>query len=273
MTKLGFYGCGNMGSAILTSVLNAGTCKVEEILAVGLDEGKLKIINDRLKVKTSTRPEDLKDCEYVILAFKPQSLPSIIPIPGNNQILISVLAGSTIGNIKKVFKNKKVVRVMPNIPIKYGSGMIGIYFHSPDRITPRLNSRNNISESEKAFITSIFSSGGKTVELKKEEDFDSFTTLCGSGPAYFLYLAEQLSHIAEKNGYSKEQANSMLRQTLIGAADMARHSDLTLKELRRQITSPGGVTEAAVSVLENEDVMKKLFNESIRAGVKRSEEL
>ena len=259
--KLGFYGCGNMGSAILNAVLQNNICTPNAVLVVGRDIQKLKVKSEKLNVHISLNSDDLQNCEYVILAFKPQALSDIKPIPETNQVIISILAGSEINSIQKIFKNKKVVRVMPNIPIQYGSGMTGLYFE-----------KDVFTDEERYFVTSLFQSGGKTIELQEEKYFDSFTTLCGSGPAYFLYLAEQLTQIAVNNGYSTEQAHTMLRQTMIGAADMAKHTDLTLEELRNQITSPGGVTEAAIHSFENNNMIE-LCDKAIKSGIKRSEAL
>lgn len=259
--KLGFYGCGNMGGAILNAVLQNNICTPDEILVVERDEENLKIKSEKLKVQTSLNSDDLQGCEYVILAFKPQGLVGIKPIPENDQVLISILAGSRINSIQKIFKNNKVVRTMPNIPIQYGSGMTGICFE-----------KGVFTDPEKAFVTSLFQSGGQTLELSKEEDFDSFTALCGSGPAYFLYLAEQLTRIAEAHGYTSEQAHTMLRQTMMGAADMVKYSDISSEELRKKITSQGGVTEASIHKFK-EGGIDDLCLQAIHAGVNRSKEL
>lgn len=260
--KLGFYGCGNMGSALLKSVLKQNLCQPEEVLVVERDEQKLKEKKETLRVNISTNPSDLKDCEYVILAFKPQNLSSITPLSSDLPILVSLLAGSTTHSIENVFKSKKVIRTMPNLPIQYGSGVTGLFF--PE---------TGLTTAEKNFVTAIFHSGGQVIPLKQESDFDSFTPLCGSSPAYFFYLAEQLVRVAMGNGYDEHSANTMIRQVLMGAADLVKHADFPLETLRQQITSPGGVTEAAVSVLEQDGRISALLNEAIKSGIERSRSL
>ncbi len=261
-TTLGFYGCGNMGGAILRNIIDQKICSSNEILVIEREESKCQKLKDELGIHASTDPTELECCEFVLLAFKPQALVEIPKFKAENKVCISILAGSKIEKITTAFPGSKVVRIMPNIPLLYGYGMAGAYF--PEGV--------DFTDEEKNFVTSIFNAGGKTIELAKESDMDSYTTLCGSGPAYFLYLAEQLVHIATKNGYPAEQANQMMRQTLIGAAEMVKNSDLTLTELRKQITSPGGVTEAAVSTWENPET-NQIFEKLVQSGIKRSQEL
>ncbi len=251
-----------MGGAILRSIIAQKICSNNEILVIEREESKCQKLKDELDIHTSTDPTELENCEFVLLAFKPQALTDIPKFDAKNKVLISILAGSKVEKITNAFPGSRVVRVMPNIPLLYGYGMAGVYF--PDDV--------NFTSEEKDFVTSIFNSGGQTIELAKESDMDSYTTLCGSGPAYFLYLAGQLSRIAEKNGYSAEQSNQMMCQTLIGAAEMVKNSDLTLAELRRQITSPGGVTEAAIEVLEDPK-NNEIFDKLVNIGIKRSQEL
>ena len=285
MKKLGFYGCGNMGGAILRNVVEQEICSGGEVLVVDragdaerfkskrlgparlgserpARSKKLEQISEHLGVETSVDPADLSDCEFVILGFKPQNLGEIPAFPDNpKQVIISILAGTTVENLRKKFSSQKIARAMPNLPLQYKNGMTGLLF--PEEF--------EFSESEEKFVERLFSSGGITIDIENEADMNGFTVLCGSGPAYFLYLAEQMAGMAERIGYSPDQADVMMRQILSGAAAMEAHSgQMSLAELRERVTSKGGVTEAAVAVLEeNKGVFEKMFE----AGVKRGEEL
>ncbi len=258
MIKLGFYGCGNMGSVILENVLKYEICQKEEVIILDRSPIQLTEKAEKYGVKTTFDPKDLIDCTYVLLCIKPQNLKEIPPFVGANQVLISILAGTTIDVLKSSFLNTKIVRTMPNIPLIYDSGVTGIHFPGEFYFTV----------SEIPFVISLFSGGGKVIELKEEVEIDDFTVLCGSGPAFYLYMAESLWNITKKRGFTEDQCRDMTIQTLLGTVEMIKNSGESINELRKKITSPGGVTEAAIASIDPL-FMKKAFD----AGVSRAKEL
>ena len=108
--------------------------------------------------------------------------------------------------------------------------------------------------------------------IKNESDIDSITALSGSGPAYFFLFMEAMQEAAQEFGLSKELAESLIFNTAIGAAELAKNSEHSTAELRERVTSPGGTTQHAISVFESGD-LKKLVHVALRAARNRSIEL
>src|SRR3990167_3805894 len=121
-------------------------------------------------------------------------------------------------------------------------------------------------------INSILCSLGIIVWLPQEKLMDVVTALSGSGPAYFFLVMEALQQAAQQLGLPQETALLLVKETALGAARMAIESDHSLEELRQKVTSPGGTTEKAIAVLE-ENQIRKIFEKAIQAAVRRSEEL
>lgn len=262
MKQLGILGCGFMGQAILRSALQAGACHPGHIVVLERDPARAEQIRRDFAVATVTDIASLHACERLMLAIKPQNLAEIDPFPKAPRTVMSILAGTHTDTLLKTFPGGHIARVMPNLPIRHGAGMSAV-FYAEKSVFPT---------QEQAFVQKLFESGGKVVELEREDQMNAFTAFCGSGPAYFLYLAEVLTTLADKWGFTPEQSDAMMRQTLIGAAALAQHDpDTPLAQLREQITSKGGTTQAALQAIQQ--VGDAPFQEMIAAAVARGKEL
>lgn len=254
--KIGFYGCGNMGGAILKSLLKKNFTSPQDILVIENTPEKRKTLEKDHAVKTSNNPDELGACDVVFLGIKPQSLPDVPHPDLPHTTLISMLAGIEIRTLKNYFPPCKMVRIMPNLGMSYGSSTTGVFWE-----------KGTLREDEKKWILQALTQGGKVVKLDKEEDFHLFTMLYGSSPAYFLYLAEFL----ESQGKTFENSHETTTQVLRATLDMIdQNPHTTYADLRSQITSKGGVTHEAIKVMEKN---KKIFEEMIQAGIKRSHEI
>ena len=205
-----------------------------------------------------------KSCDYVILAVKPQDFVDLAAeIKGTDlgkKIVISIMAGITTNTIGKLLGTKKVVRTMPNLPLKVSRGITGWY------------QSKEIGKNESAFIKKIISAWGREFEVKKEEILNGVTALSGSGPAYFYLLAELMEETARSFGLNKKYSDLIARETFIGAAKLLDSSALPIEKLRESITSKGGTTAAAInSFLENN--FAGVVKNGIIKAQKRSEEL
>jgi pyrroline-5-carboxylate reductase len=129
-----------------------------------------------------------------------------------------------------------------------------------------------VSAEQRNVAEAMLRAVGVIVWLDKEELMDTVTALSGSGPAYFFLMMESLQQAAEQSGLAPETAYLLTLQTALGAARMAIESGKPLAELRHNVTSPGGTTEKAISVLEANDI-RGLFAKAISAAKQRSEEL
>lgn len=183
-------------------------------------------------------------------------------------LLVSVVAGVSINNIEKIINREMaIIRSMPNTSATVGKSATAIAHNSV------------VSAEQLAVTTSLLETIG-TVTLVNEEQLDAVTGLSGSGPAYIYYLVEAMERSAKEIGLEKEAAKSLILQTIIGAAEMLVQSSKTPQTLRKEVTSPGGTTEAGINVLQSREVQEALIDciieatqQSKRLGRKLTEEI
>ena len=151
---------------------------------------------------------------------------------------------------------------MPNLAVSEGSGVTALY------------GNNNVNKAFKETTDKIFSGVGEVIWVDNEDMMDVVTSTSGSGPAYYFFLTECLSLIAEEMGLSKENADKLSRQVAIGSSDIMKSSNDSLSSLREKVTSKGGTTEAALEVLMSPDKeFYNIFKKAIREAYKRSKDL
>ena len=203
----------------------------------------------------------------ILLAVKPQMLddatkpfsPLITKLP-SQPLLISILAGIKINQIHKALSPlDHIIRVMPNTPAQIGQAMSAIAA-SPESTQSEINLANQ-----------LFSSVGKAINIT-EDLMDAFTALAGSGPAYLFYLAEAMLDAAIQLGFDKHQAQTIVRQTLLGSSMLLDQSPDLPAALRQRVTSKNGTTEAATNTLDESGTMDALIR-AIHAARHRGAEL
>lgn len=203
-------------------------------------------------------PEDGFDT--VVLAVKPQGFAELAPqltqLIGD-ATLVSVMAGVKLDALKKL--SDHAVRVMPNTPAMIGEGMSAIY--APGLEADRLEG-----------VQALFESSGRIVMVDDEEQMHVITAISGSGPAYVFAFMEALEQSAVALGIDEETARALVQQTVVGAALLADYTKLEPARLRKQVTSPGGTTEAALKVL-NEQGLNALIKEAVEAAQSRSKSM
>ena len=265
---IGFIGGGNMAQAILRGLLQAGH-KPESLLVSDPDDKQLaavRAVNGSIRAM-SDNAAVASDSDFLVLAVKPQIMGRVAAdLAGcqrrSGQVLVSVAAGITLGSIGGWFGSASpAIRVMPNQPALIGQGM------------SCLCANGAVDAKAKAGADYLVSATGRAVWLDNEELMDAVTAVSGSGPAYFYLFMEIMAEIGEELGLSAATARTLVTQTALGAAAVANQGPETLAELRRQVTSPGGTTEAAISTLEREgihDILRKALtaarNRSIELG-------
>ena len=153
----------------------------------------------------------------------------------------------------------KLVRVMSNTPALLGEGMS--VFYASDTVTSE----------ERDWVVQLFSSCGKCLEVQDENAVDAATAVSGSGPAYLFYLAEQMIEVAKTLGFSRDQAELLVKQTLQGASLLLQNEE-SASELRRRVTSPGGTTEAALKRF-GEGKVEEHLREGLECAYKRARQL
>jgi pyrroline-5-carboxylate reductase len=201
--------------------------------------------------------------QIIVLAIKPQVMGQVLsPYAERFQkypiTWVSVAAGLPISFFQKFLSSEAIIaRAMPNLPFQFGQGVTCLYSNSP-----------SISH-----VEDLFAAGGYVTCLEKEEDLNKVTAISGSGPAYFYYMVETLIQSAINLGLPFEQAQSLARQTLIGAAATLEKTLESPQTLRAKVTSPKGTTEAALKCFLGSGSLQKLMQKAVTAAFERSQEI
>ena len=201
-----------------------------------------------------------------VVALKPQILKTeasaMAGIAQSGALMISVAAGTHTDLLFGAWgKTARIVRAMPNTPGAIGHGITGLYAAPGTR------------EADKRKAVSLLSALGETVWVAKEELIDSVTALSGSGPAYLFLMAEAMTEAGVAEGLPRDQAEKLARATVAGAGALLAADKAPASALREAVTSPGGTTAAALSVLMAKDGLIDLMRRAIHAARQRAEEL
>ena len=215
-----------------------------------------------------TSPEEIhQDFDVIVLAVKPQILKNVCEIltsiVKDTTLILSVVAGKSLPVLAEYFpKMIPIIRTMPNLPASIGAGVSVCISNSQCQ-------KHHIDIAEM-----LISSVGTVEWITDEHLMDAVTAVSGSGPAYLFHLLESMTKAGIVCGLPKELSKKLARQTIIGSAQILDARDeLTATELRENVTSKGGTTEAALNVLMKNDVFSTLVEEAIKSAKKRSEEL
>jgi len=262
---LTIIGAGNMGRAIASGLLAKKTLLPSSLVLTDPHTAGLEAFEKKGVAVTSDNKKAVHGAEIIVLAVKPQAFPEVLSglkgVVVSDQLVISIAAGIEIGTIKKIFGVRQpVIRVMPNLAATVGESM-SCWVKSPE-----------VSKEQEELARELLSAIGKEAELETEDQIDAVTAVSGSGPAYIFYLTEMMEQSAKDLGLSSETAAVLARQTVIGSSKLLAESDKTPKELRIQVTSPGGTTQAAIESFETAN-LKKIFFNGLRAAYKRAKEL
>lgn len=244
--QLCFIGGGHMATALIGGLIEAGL-PADQMTVCDPDDAARQRLTERYGVTTLaaiTHQTDRMDVvDGVILAVKPQVLTEVLPEvaammqPG--QWLMSTIAGARISTLQAGLpEGVAVIRSMPNTPALIGAGVSGLV------------AGEGVSAEQRQQAEAIMASVGEALWFDDEPMLDAVTAVSGSGPAYFFALAEHLTTAAINAGLTPTQARQLVHQTAAGAGQMLARSDLDAATLRKQVTSPGGTTEAALAVFD-----------------------
>jgi pyrroline-5-carboxylate reductase len=196
---------------------------------------------------------------------KPQVMEAVLPtvksVVGPQTVVVSVAAGKTLAFLEKHLGEAAMVRAMPNTPAMIGRGVTGAFANA------------RVSAEQRDGVNSLLRVSGPVEWVPSESDIDSVTAVSGSGPAYVFYLVECMAEAGRKLGLQADLAMRLARETVAGAGELLHQSPDDAARLRQNVTSPGGTTAAALSVLMAEDGMQPLFDQALAAARKRAEEL
>jgi pyrroline-5-carboxylate reductase len=203
----------------------------------------------------------------IVVAVKPQAMDEVFPalakLAGPETVIMSIAAGKTIANFERHLPTgAAVVRAMPNTPAAIGRGITGAV------------ANRHTSAAQKGICESLLRAVGDVVWVSDESLIDAVTAVSGSGPAYVFLLAEALTEAGVAAGLDVDTASRLACVTVSGAGELLAQSKLDPATLRRNVTSPGGTTAAALAVLMRDgDGLKDLMRDAVLAALKRGREL
>lgn len=239
---IGFIGAGKMAEALIGGLLSKGVFGVDEIIACAPSKGTRLRISKEYGIKMYDSAKDLvPKCDLVVLAVKPAQVSALFEEEGTRigagKIVVSIVAGLSIGKLKSYVPDAKVVRVMPNHCCMVHEGAMG---YTCD---------NRMTAAEKESIVKILGSVGLAIEVP-ETYIDAITGIAGSSPAFIYMVIDAMADAGVLNGLSRRDSVILASQSVLGAAkmvlDTGKHPDV----LRDEVCSPGGTTIEGVRILE-----------------------
>jgi len=260
-------GAGKMGQAMLDGWLARGL-KPKQVIA--LDPRPSKEIKAAAKrgvvLNPKAGPKAKADAQAIVISVKPQMAPDAVPplglYVGKSTLVVSIMAGRTIEFLEKALPpGTAIVRAMPNTPAAVGRGISVAVANS--RVTAK----------QRKLATDLLAAIGKVEWVSDEGLIDAVTATSGSGPAYVFLLVEAMTKGGIAAGLPPELAYRLARETVAGAGELLHQSTLDAATLRQNVTSPGGTTAAALSVLMAPGGFDRLLTDAIAAATKRSQEL
>jgi pyrroline-5-carboxylate reductase len=256
-------GAGKMGGAMLDGWLARGLSPKKMTVIEPLPPKSIKALARRGLTLNPKKP--IKNVSVIVIAVKPQSAPGALPAlaahAGQSTLIISVMAGRTIGSIERFLPKTAVVRAMPNTPAAIGRG-----------ITVAVPSAR-VSARQRKLAGDLLAAIGKVEWVHDEKLMDAVTAVSGSGPAYVFLLAEAMTKAGIAAGLPTELAATLARETVAGSGELLSRSLLDATTLRQNVTSPGGTTAAALEVLMGPDGFDVLLTRAIAAATRRGREL
>ena len=212
--------------------------------------------------------EGLQDAPaMMVVAVKPQmmgdALSQVAAKGGGGTVVLSIAAGTTIASFEEAFgAGTPVIRAMPNTPAAVGQGITALIGNAL------------VGDADMALAETLLRAVGKTVRLEDEAQMDAVTAVSGSGPAYVFHLIETMAAAGEAEGLPADLAMELALTTVAGAGALAEASDESAGQLRINVTSPNGTTQAALEVLMDEaEGFPSVVGKAVAAAANRSREL
>ena len=263
-TQITFIGAGNMAASLIGGLCKQGV-KAEQISASDPGEEKLKALQNTYAINTFTDNSlAIKNADIIVLAVKPQIMRQVCEHLAESvtdqQLVISIAAGINCDSLSRWLGVKTIIRCMPNTPSLIQQGVSGLY------------ATEHVSAQQREQAEQLLSAVGLAVWLDNEQLIDAVTAVSGSGPAYFFLLIEAMTEAGIKLGLPAETAAQLAKYTAQGASTMACQSTLDAAQLRQQVTSPNGTTDAAIRAFQKGG-FNELVDTAVRSAASRSQEL
>lgn len=268
MSNICFIGGGNMATSLIGGLIAQGQ-DANLISVSDPNEDQRNSLEQQFSVNTfADCGAAVKDADIVVLAVKPQVMKEValmvakaISESAKQPIFVSIAAGINLHSLQTwLGQEQAIVRCMPNTPSLIQLGASGLFANDKTSIVQK-----NLAET-------VLKAAGIVQWVQSEAEIDAVTAVSGSGPAYYFLLMEAMIDAGVDLGLSRETASELTIQTAIGAAQMAKESDVDTAELRRRVTSPGGTTEQAINTFESAH-LRDIVKAALNAANRRSGEL
>ncbi|MDD5935261.1 MAG: pyrroline-5-carboxylate reductase [Clostridiales bacterium] len=263
--KLGFIGCGNMATAMISGMIQNKIVSPEDILASDASEKALETASSKLGIKTtSNNVEVASSVDVLVLSVKPQFYETVITeiseqVP-KTTVIISIAAGQSLQRIEGLFERTlKIVRCMPNTPALVSEGITAV---CPNE---------EVTSEEMQLVMKLLSGFG-IAEQVPERLMDAVVAVSGSSPAYVFILIEAMADAAVAEGMPRDKAYKFAAQAVLGSAKMVLETGKHPGELKDMVCSPAGTTIEAVRVLEEKGFRSAII-EAMHACAEKSKKL
>ena len=263
--RIAFVGSGVMGEAMVAGLLAQGLVDPGQIVASHPRADRREQLADRYGIGVAeSNLEAAREADLVVLTIKPQVLaPVMRQLYGelrDDQVVVSILAGTTFAKLKTGLGHDPLVRVMPNTPAQIGQGML-VWTSTP-----------SVTEARMAQVRSVLGALGRELWVETEKYVDMATALSGTGPTYVFLMMEALIDAGVHMGFPRRIAEEIVLQTVSGSVEFARDSGKHMAELRNMVTSPGGTSAEAIYQMEKGS-LRTIYSKAVYAAFQRTQEL
>jgi pyrroline-5-carboxylate reductase len=263
--RVGIVGAGVMAEAMIAGLLADRAVGADSVVASHPRRERREALQARYTIRSVSRNRDATvDAEIVVVAVKPQMLGRVMrdigPALQPDQVVLSIVAGATLGALASGLAHPAVVRAMPNTPAQIRRGIT--VWAAAGACTAR----------QRDLARAVLRAIGEEREVDDEEFVAMATALSGTGPTYLFAVMEALIDAGVHLGFPRELAHDLVVATLIGSAEYAKHSDLHPAQLRNLVTSPGGTSAAAIYELEKGRI-RTVLSDAVWAAYRRTLEL
>jgi pyrroline-5-carboxylate reductase len=260
-------GAGRMGGALIKGWIAAGAFSAIHVVEPNPSEAlKAQAAAGAVVLQSALDAARLPPADAIVLAIKPQVLKGetgLLQTLGRREaLMLSIAAGITTAFLGKgLGSRQRLVRAMPNTPGAIGRGITVLYADA------------KLGSADRKLAEMLMASLGETLWLADEALMDAVTAVSGSGPAYIFLLAEAMAEAGRAQGFDAATAERLARATVAGAGALLANDPRPAAELRKEVTSPGGTTEAALNVLMGADGLSQLMRRAVDAATKRGKDL
>lgn len=265
MSAILFIGGGNMASCIIGGMIAKGF-SADSIMVSEPGEESRKRLEKTYGIKTTADNQiAARQADLIVLAVKPQIMHGVATDLAlsldHGPAIVSIAAGIPLSALENWLGNKAaIVRAMPNTPAMVLSGATGL-FANPQ-----------VDAEQKIIVEKIFAAIGFACWVETEAQIDAVIAVSGSGPAYFFRIMEIMQKVGQELGLPELIAQDLSLKTALGAARMATESGTSPTQLREQVTSPGGTTQAALQTFEQQN-LEEVFRRAMNSALDRAEEM